>query len=216
MEIFTTGGLRARRPAFALALAGVVGLALPAAGCGGGGSTAKVAQVATASAKKSAGASNTPGSGDPTAYSACMRRNGVGNFPDPDSSGHILIPSGVSGNGQKTGVDTNSPQFKHAARACQKLQPNGSRPSAAQQAQAQQTRTRLADELSFAKCMRSRGVRRFPDPTAQGDLSAAMVEAQGIDVHSPAVLRVVQACLLASHGALTPAMVGKALNNAGR
>jgi len=35
-------------------------------------------------------------------------------------------------------------------------------------------------------------------------------------VHSPAVPRVVQACLPASHGALTPAKVREALNNAGR
>jgi hypothetical protein len=63
--------------------------------------------------------------------------------------------------------------------------------------------------------MRSHGVTRFPDPTAQGDLSVAMVQAQGIDVHSPAFLRVVQACLPASHGALTPAGVREALNNAG-
>jgi len=43
-----------------------------------------------------------------------------------------------------------------------------------------------------------------------------MVQAQGIDVHSPTVLRTVQACLPASHGALTPAMVRSALNRAGR
>ncbi len=63
--------------------------------------------------------------------------------------------------------------------------------------------------------MRSHGVSRFPDPTAQGDLTVEMVQAQGIDVHSPAVLRAVQACLPASHGALTPAKVRAALNNAG-
>src|SRR6478736_823250 len=80
---------------------------------------------------------------------------------------------------------------------------------------AQQKHTRLADELSFARCMLDHGVSRFPDPTAQGDLSVEMVQAQGIDVHSPAVLRVVQACLPASHGALTPAKVREALNHAG-
>jgi hypothetical protein len=58
-------------------------------------------------------------------------------------------------------------------------------------------------------------VTSFPDPTAQGDLSIEMVQAQGIDVHSPAVLRVVQACLPASHGALTPEKVKAALNSAG-
>jgi hypothetical protein len=59
-------------------------------------------------------------------------------------------------------------------------------------------------------------VTRFPDPKAQGGLTVEMVQAQGIDVHSPAFLRVVHACLPASHGALTPAKVREALNNAGR
>jgi hypothetical protein len=63
--------------------------------------------------------------------------------------------------------------------------------------------------------MRSRGVTGFPDPTAQGDLTVEMVQAQGIDVHSPAVLHAAQVCLPASHGALTPATVGEAIDNAG-
>ena len=75
--------------------------------------------------------------------------------------------------------------------------------------------TQLADELSFAKCMRSHGVARFPDPTAQGELSVEMVQAQGIDIHAPAVLHVVQTCLPASHGELTAAKVEEAIKNAG-
>jgi hypothetical protein len=64
--------------------------------------------------------------------------------------------------------------------------------------------------------MRNHGVRRFPDPTVQRGLTAEMVRAQGIDVHSPTVLRVVQTCLPASHGALTAAKIREALANAGR
>jgi hypothetical protein len=60
--------------------------------------------------------------------------------------------------------------------------------------------------------MRSHGVVRFPDPDAQGQLTLEMVQAQGIDVHSPQVLRVVQTCLPASHGLLTPAKVRQALS----
>ena len=85
--------------------------------------------------------------------------------------------------------------------------------SASDEHQAQQ-RTQVADELSFAECMRSHGQTSFPDPTAHG-LTLEMIEAQGIDLHSPAVLRVVQACLPASHGALTPAKVREALSDAG-
>ena len=56
---------------------------------------------------------------------------------------------------------------------------------------------------------------RVPDPTAQGQLTVEMGQAEGIDVHSPAVLHVVQVCLPASHGALTPAKVQEALANPG-
>ncbi len=89
-------------------------------------------------------------------------------------------------------------------------------PGFSSQEAAQQQRTRVADELSFARCMRRRGVTHFPDPTAPGGLSVEMVQAQGVDVRSPAVLRVVQTCLPASRGALTPAKVREALHNARR
>lgn len=127
-----------------------------------------------------------------------MRSNGLPNWPD------VGKPTP-----QQLGVSQS--QFNAALGACQHLLPHG---GVAQQT-AQQKRTQLADELSFAKCMRSHGVSNFPDPTAQGELSVAMVEAQGVDVHSPAVLRIVRTCLPASHGALTMAKVNEAIRNAG-
>jgi hypothetical protein len=131
-----------------------------------------------------------------------MRSHRVPNFPDPTSGEGI----------PKDKIPVGSPQLLVASSACQHLMPaSGLGP----QPTTQQMRTRLADALSFARCMRSHGVTRFPDPTAQGQLSIEMVRAQGIDVHSPAVLRTVQVCLPASHGALTPAKVREALNNAG-
>jgi hypothetical protein len=134
-----------------------------------------------------------------------MRSHGVPTFPDPST----IQPQALKATAQH--LAASNPRFTVAARACNHLLPNGG----SSQETAQQNRTRLADELSFARCMRSHGVTRFPDPTAQGGLSVGMVQAQGIDVHSPAVLRVVRACLPASHGALTPAKVRAALNNAG-
>jgi hypothetical protein len=132
-----------------------------------------------------------------------MRSNGMPNFPDPQRF--------VGGNVKLTIHQAAPPQA--ALDACSHLLPtNGG--SGSQQT-AQQQRTQLADELSFAKCMRSHGVSHFPDPTAQGSLSVEMVQAAGIDVHSPQVLRVVQACLPASHGGLTAAKVRQALANAG-
>ena len=136
-----------------------------------------------------------------------MRSNGVPSFPDPTAlRGGIPKPTIAASS------ESASPRFDAAMSACKHLLPNGGLGSPQT---AQQTRTQLADELSFARCMRSHGVSRFPDPTAQGELTVEMVQAQGIDVHSPAVLHVVQTCLPASHGALTPAKVRQALKNAG-
>jgi hypothetical protein len=140
------------------------------------------------------------------AYSRCMRTNGVPGFPDPDSSG------GIAKTEIRAAVERNPNKFTTAETACRRLFPaNGLGP----QQTAQQQRTLRADGLSFARCMRSHGVSRFPDPTAQGQLTAAMGRAAGIDLHSPAVLQAVQACLPASHGAITPAKVREALNHAG-
>jgi hypothetical protein len=180
-------------PAIALA-----SLTLLAAGCGGSGK----------SPTTGAGPSQNPVQAA-FKYSACMRNHGVTNFPDPQvvnhNGEHAVRIQAVGPKG--------SPQFEAATKACQGIlpAPSGNGP----QETAQQKRARLADALSFASCMRSHGVTSFPDPTAQGDLSIEMVQAQGIDIHSPAVLRVVQACLPASHGALTPAKVKAALDNAG-
>jgi hypothetical protein len=169
-----------------LALAAVVGLSLLAAACGGGSSGARVAQVGTTSSTKGSGSSSASGSGNPTAFSACMRSHGVANFPDPDSKGRVLITSGVSANGQKTGVDVNSPQFDRARKACAKFQPNGGRPTAAQQAKEQQ------QMLKFAQCMRAHGVPKFPDPKAGGALTLG--SKNGVDPNTPQFKAAQQTC----------------------
>jgi hypothetical protein len=177
-----------RRPLIPTSFIAVAAVSLLAAGCGGGSSpTAATTQNGLVAL---------------VAYSHCMRSHGVPNFPDPTSSEGI----------PKNKIPVGSPQLLPASSACKHLMPaSGLGP----QETAQQTRTRLADALSFARCMRSHGVTSFPDPSARGELSIEMVQAQGIDVHSPAVLQAVQVCLPASHGALTPAKVREALNNAG-
>jgi hypothetical protein len=199
--------MRRRRPLVPLAaLVPVAALALVAAGCGGGSPrVASVASSTTTTAPASASASASA-SGGLLAFSHCMRSNGAPNFPDPQQ---------VAGRDLKLTIHeagAPSSQLHAAMRACSHLLPQsggtGPQESAAQQ------RTRVADGLSFARCMRSHGVNRFPDPTAQGELTIEMVQGQGIDVHSPAVLQAVQACLPASHGALTPAKIRQALQNA--
>jgi hypothetical protein len=49
-------------------------------------------------------------------YARCMRSHGVSKFPDPKPGGALVI-------GSKVGVDPNTPQFKAAQQACQKLVP---------------------------------------------------------------------------------------------
>jgi hypothetical protein len=175
--------------------------ALLVAGCGGAGSP-DVAGVAS-----STGATQGSGQGGALAFAQCLRAHGIPNWPDPTAGG-VFDKSKL----RQLGV---SPARVRAVEEgpCHRLVPlvsgHGSQPTA------QQQRTRLADGLSFARCMRHRGVARFPDPTAQGVLSVEMVQAQGIDVHSSAVLRVVQKCLPASHGGLTAAKVREALEHAG-
>jgi hypothetical protein len=189
--------MRCRRPLILTSAVAVAAFSLLAVGCGGGGSP-RVANVATSTTPTT----TTTMQNGLLAFSQCMRSNGMPNFPDPQRF--------VGGNVKLT-IHQLAPS-QAALSACTHLLPtNGGSGS---QETAQQQRTQLADELSFARCMRSHGVSRFPDPTAQGDLSVETVQAHGIDVHSPAVLRVVQACLPASHGALTPAKVRAALNNA--
>jgi hypothetical protein len=140
-----------------LLLVVVVGLSLLAAACGGGSAGAKVAQVGTTNSANPASSA-----GNAQAYSRCMRSHGIGNFPDPDSNGKILITGGTDKD-QLPGVDTNSQQFRAAARACRMLQPDGG-PTVQQQARTQQAM------LKFAECMRSHGVSKFPDPKPGGAL----------------------------------------------
>jgi hypothetical protein len=170
----------------ALALAGVAGLSLLASACGGSSGGAKVAQVDTNESAKGSGSSDASGKGDPRAYSACMRSHGVANFPDPDSSGRLKITSGRDSNGQPLGVDVNSPRFKSAQRACQKLLPNGGRQTAAEQAKEQQAM------LQYAQCMRAHGVSKFPDPKPGGEMTIG--KKVGVDPNSPEFKAASQTC----------------------
>lgn len=174
---------------------GVAAASTLMASCGGASSTTVATTAATTSAHTGA-----------LAFARCMRAHGFPGWPDPTAGGGFdksaLRQLGYSVSRVRATEGT----------ACKNLLPaQGGRQESAQDA-----RTRLADALSFARCMRSGGVRTFPDPTPDGELSVEMVQAQGIDVHSPAVQQVVYACLPASHGALTRAKVRAAIANAGR
>jgi hypothetical protein len=155
------------------------------AGCGGG---------------SPANAGATPQTGV-LAYAHCMHSHGVPNFPDPDSSG--AIPK------DKIIAVGDGPQFRAAESACLHVMPaSGLGPEKA----ALPPRTRLADALAFARCMRDHGFPNFPDPTAHGELTPQMVTAAGIDLHQHAVLHVGLACAPVTHGLITRAAVERAAN----
>jgi hypothetical protein len=161
----------------------VAAVSVLAAGCGGGSST-------TAATTAQNGL---------VAYSHCMRSHGVPNFPDPTSSEGI----------PKDKIPVGSPQFLTASNDCKHLMPvSGLGP----QTTAQRTRTRVADALTFARCVRARGFPSFPDPTNQGQLTAQMVTAAGIDLHQPKLLNAGLACVPLTHGLLTRAAIERAVN----
>ena len=186
-----------RRPLILGAAVTVGALSLLAVGCGGGGSPS-VANVAPTTT-----AAPTPQNGL-LAFSQCMRSNGLSNFPDPQHFAGGNVKLTIRNNGY------SGPRFQAAMNACSHLLP-GNGP----QQTTLPTRAQVANELSFASCMRSHGLARFPDPNAHGELSVEMVQAQGIDVHSPHVLHIVTACLPASHGWLTAEKVKEAVAHAG-
>jgi hypothetical protein len=79
----------------------------------------------------------------------CMRAHGVPNFPDPPSTGGLIIPNSIN---------TGSPAFQSAQRACASLgAPAGSQ---------RQSGSRQAQFLAMARCMRAHGVSGFADPTS--------------------------------------------------
>ncbi|MGH9105428.1 MAG: hypothetical protein ACRDZX_06240 [Acidimicrobiales bacterium] len=148
------------RPAALFALVG--GLALLAAGCGGGPPRAGVAHLGkspTTTATLPPAAAGTAPAGPSTgrsaglAFAQCMRSHGVPRFPDPGGSGGIQIIPG-------SGIDPTSPKFQAAQSACSKYLPNGGKVTPAQQQAA------MARALEFSKCMRSHGMPNFPDPQA--------------------------------------------------
>ncbi len=147
--------------------------------------------------------SDRPGVSQAFQYSECMRAHGVPSFPDPvvrtqpgSQSVAMVVPRTV----------VASPAFNAARTACQGIMPA---PNAAEIAQ--QQRHEMQGRLAFAQCMRRHGVRSFPDPAADGHLTLAMVHAAGVYVRTPSVLAAAKACVSASGGTITGAMVQQAV-----
>jgi hypothetical protein len=171
-----------------LGLAGMVGLALVAAACGGSSSrgVAHVGTIPTTTSRSS--------SSDAAAYSACMRKNGVAKFPDPGPGGRLRLDKDKLAQD----FDANSPGFKAAANACERLLPaGGSGPSSRQLAEALQ----LA--LRYARCIRAHGVPGFPDPKTNAERNGLEFDFDRAHVNqdSPRFKAAERACIALGRGA---------------
>jgi hypothetical protein len=148
-----------------LAVAGAIGLSLLASACGSSG--AKVAQVGTGS-----GTNARP---DPETFSACMRSQGVPNFPDANTEGST----------QAAGIDETSPAFRRAYHSCRGLRRGG-------RLHEQSTPELQRQLLAFAKCMRAHGVHTFPDPIVHSNGRVEFGVPQ--DPNSPIFIAAANAC----------------------
>jgi hypothetical protein len=163
VAVLATTALLAAACSSGSASPGVASLGTSAASVDHGGSSSDPSGAATSGAPggsggQSSGLMISGGSGSSSnglAFSECMRSHGVSSFPDPNSQGQISF-------GSSNGINPQSPQFQSAQQACQKLLPNGGKPTPAQQAQA------LAAALKMSQCMRAHGITDFPDPSTHG------------------------------------------------
>ena len=180
-------------------------LAVLTAGCGGGAGSPGIANLAgssttaaTTTTPSGSGTESKPFGGpggprgqfrlsmkianaaDGAKYSACMRKHGLPNYPDPNAQGVITINSGM-------GIDPGSPAFRSAQQTCSKLLPNGGQPTPAQIAQQQQ------QLLAFSACMRAHGIKDFPDPS-NGGLRISVRPGSDLDPNNPMFQRAQQAC----------------------
>jgi hypothetical protein len=168
----------------ALVIAGLVGLALLAAGCGG----SKAPSVASLGITTTGGTTTTS-SAKPSraAFAACLCSHGfqasVGSASAAGSQALSVFGVVISGN-----VDPSSTQFQSALQACRKFLPGGGPPALTPAQQAEHAKAMA----SFAACMRKHGVSSFPDPNAQGMFSPGSIK--GLDPSSPLFQSAFKAC----------------------
>jgi hypothetical protein len=142
-----------------------LGVALLAAGCGGGGG--------------SPGKSRPKVHQELVAFAHCMRSHGMPNWPDP-------LPQGGfprTGNGQNSG-----PQADAAMSTCKHLLPPVPAVSAAQQAR------ELAQDLKWARCMRAHGFPGISDPAVRPHAGIVITAPAGFDPGSPQAQAAMRAC----------------------
>jgi hypothetical protein len=161
--------MRNRLALLAPALAAAVGLSLFASACGSsaGSGVAQIGSTQATTTSRNSSGSASDRRGILVAFSACMRKHGLPNFPDPKPVGggyRLTI-------GSENGIDPSSPQFKSAQQVCKKLLPGGG--TANRQEQVKQ----LQQALRYAACIRAHGMPDYPDPKATSDGGIELGEA---------------------------------------
>jgi hypothetical protein len=129
-------------------------------------------------------------------FARCMRSHGVPNLADPTSP--RAFKASMAG-------DQNVPAFQSAEGICRRLLPGGG----PQSQSPARSHAQFVAALAFARCVRSHGFPRFPDPTSTGELTHEMLANAGIDIHQPAAVQAADACVGVTHGLLTRAGVAR-------
>lgn len=147
--------MRRHRRRFGIAGAVAAFAVITLTACGSDGSTTEVASVTGGQAAPAASATAGTDPDQARKFSACMRENGVPEFPDPGADGQIDFD-------QMRGLDIDQQKLESAREACRDLAPNGGERPAMDAAQQEQLR-------QFAQCMRDHGVDMAdPDPNSGG------------------------------------------------
>jgi hypothetical protein len=103
-----------------------------------------------------------------------MRSQGVSEFPDPPTSGKLIVPSA-----QRLGV--TSSQFQTAQSACERLLPSGG--TGNNQAEVQQEWNEFR---RFTQCIRHHGMPNWPGPTSRSETDKRPIfKIQPVDPNSP-------------------------------
>ncbi|HEY1713280.1 MAG TPA: hypothetical protein VGG07_10285, partial [Solirubrobacteraceae bacterium] len=98
---------------------------------------------------------------------------------------------------QGSGIDPQSPAFQAAQQACRKVIPGGAG------GPIKATKAQFTKALAFARCMRTHGVPRFPDPVASIPGGSGPIVSlagmlfkpgQGLDPQSPAFQQAASHC----------------------
>jgi hypothetical protein len=191
MNSFLISPNRAARTAAAVITAAA--LALPITACG-------ATSLHTGSRRASA-ASATPDS-QLLAFSHCVRRHGVPNFPDPQpGASNSKFPTA-----RRLGI--SSTRLSTAENACEHLLPAGTD----DQFPATEVQVLLTGMLRFSQCMRHHGVLNWPDPSTDSEgRPLFLLSAHGFtrqQARSPRIMHMEQQCQHLLPGALGGVPVG--------